>query len=305
MVTGVKRCDKHWDKQCSNSLRNSKSCFVNICVPTLPPKRQPTVADLTQDELRKMIRDEVTIICDEMKASLNTEVAELKERLGTIDVQLQQALAIKDTVVAVEKALDHTSQRIDDIYRVSFPALSRQVEQAAVGFALQTLDLDVHRRKWALTIQGLTGEEKEDEKVTRSLCVDLAKQHLGVSDAAGSDLACLNRSAGSGIILRFRDLSQRNEWLTGAKGLRNHADRISVSPDLPPVLRPLKTELLNKRKTLPPEQKSRSFIRYLKQWPYIELVCGQNDPIRPLVTKEAIAKEVLGIDPYLDLKETT
>ena len=38
----------------------------------MPPKRQPTVADLTQDELRKMIRDEVTIICDEMKASLNT-----------------------------------------------------------------------------------------------------------------------------------------------------------------------------------------------------------------------------------------
>ena len=255
-----------------------------------------------------MIKDEVTIICDEMKASLNTEVAELKERLGTIDVQLQQALAIKDTVVAVEKALDHTSQRIDDIYRVSFPALSRQVEQAAVGLALQTLDLDVHRRKWALTIQGLKGEEKEDEKVTRSLCVDLAKQHLGVSDAAGSDLAAchrLNKSAGSGVILRFRDLSQRNEWLTGAKGLRNHADRISVSPDLPPVLRPLKTELLNKRKTLPPEQKARSFIRYLKQWPYIELVCGQEDPIRPLVTKEAIAKEVLGIDPYLVLKKTT
>ena len=126
----------------------------------MPPQRQPTVTDLTQDELRKMIRDEVTVICDEMKASLNTEVADLKERLDTIDVQLQQALAIKDTVVAVEKALDHTSQRIDDIYRVSFPALSRQVEQAAVGLALQTLDLDVHHRKWALTTQGLKSEEK-------------------------------------------------------------------------------------------------------------------------------------------------
>ena len=260
----------------------------------MPPKRQPTVADLTQDELRKMFRDEVTVICDEMKASLNTEVADLKERLDTIDVQLQQALAIKDTVVAVEKALDHTSQRIDDIYRVPFPALSRQVEQAAVGLAFQTLDLDVHHRKWALTIQGLTSEEKEDETVTRSLCVDLAKQHLGVSDAAGSDLAAchrLNKSTGSGIILRFRDLSQRNEWMTGAKGLRNHADRISVSPDLPPVLRPLKAELLNKRKALPPEQKSRSFIRYMKQWPHIELVCGQNDPIRPLVTKRPSRKK--------------
>ena len=43
----------------------------------MPPKRHPSVADLTQGELRKIIRDEVTVICDEMKASLNTEVAEL------------------------------------------------------------------------------------------------------------------------------------------------------------------------------------------------------------------------------------
>ena len=260
----------------------------------MPPKRKPTVGDLTQDELRKLIRDEVSIIQNELKESLNSDVAELKERLSTIDAQLQQALALKDTVAAIEEALDQTGQR--------------QVEQAAVSLALQTLDLDVHRRKWALTIQGLKGEAKEDEKVTRSLCVNLAKQHLGVQDASGSDLAACHRlsgNAGSGVILRFRDLSQRNGWLSGAKGLKHHTDRISVSPDLPPVLRPLKTELLNKRKALPPEQKSKSSLRYLKQWPYIELVCGQNDPIRSTVTKEAIAKEVLGIDPYLDLKEPT
>ena len=274
----------------------------------MPPKRQPTVGDLTQDELRKLIRDEVSVMQNEIKESLNSDVAELKERLSTIDPQLQQALALKDTVAAIEEALDHTGQRLNDVYRISLPALSRQVEQAAVGLALQTLDLDVHRRKWALTIQGLKGEAKKDEKVTRSLCVNLAKQHLGVQDASGSYLAACHRlsgNAGSGVILRFRDLSQRNDWLSGAKGLKHRTDRISVSPDLPPVLRPLKTELLNKRKALPPEQKSKSSLRYRKQWPYIELVCGQNDPIRSTVTKEAIAKEVLGIDPYLDLKEPT
>ena len=146
-------------------------------------------------------------------------------------------------MAAIEEALDQTGQRLNDVYRISLPALSCQVEQAAVGLALQTLDLDVHRRKWALTIQGLKGEAKEDEKVTRSLCVNLAKQHLGVQDASGSDLAACHRlsgNAGSGVILRFRDLSQRNGWLSGAKGLKHHTDRISVSPDLPPVLRPLK-----------------------------------------------------------------
>ena len=51
----------------------------------MPPKRKPTVGDLTQDELRKLIRDEVSIIQNELKESLNSDVAELKERLSTID----------------------------------------------------------------------------------------------------------------------------------------------------------------------------------------------------------------------------
>ena len=95
------------------------------------------------------------VICNGMKESFNKDVADLKKRLGAIDMQLQQALAIKDTVVAVEKDLDHTSQRLDYIYRVPLPAINRQVEQASVGLAPQTMGLDAHHSKWPLTIQGV------------------------------------------------------------------------------------------------------------------------------------------------------
>ena len=44
----------------------------------MPPKRQPTVGDLTQDELRKLIRDEVSVIQNKFKESLTYDVAELK-----------------------------------------------------------------------------------------------------------------------------------------------------------------------------------------------------------------------------------
>ena len=37
------------------------------------------------------------------------------------------------------------------------------------------MDLDVHRRKWSLSIHGLKGEASEDEEVTRDACVKLAK----------------------------------------------------------------------------------------------------------------------------------
>ena len=91
------------------------------------------------------------------------------------------------------KAIDYTSQRLYDMYRVSLPALSRQVEQVAVNLALQTLDIDVHRHKWTLTIQGLKSDADEHEDDTRDACINLAKTHLDIKDAKASDLAACHR----------------------------------------------------------------------------------------------------------------
>ena len=137
-------------------------------------------------------------------------------------------------------------------------------------------------------------------------CVALARDHLQVDSASDTDLAAchrLSKRADSGIIVRFKDLKQRNAWLSGAKNLKNHPDKISVSQDLPPVLRTLKTELLGKRKDLPPPQKSKSNLRYLKSWPYIELKTGTGNIIRPSATRESIAAAVIGFNPLLPVPE--
>ena len=150
---------------------------------------------------------------------------------------------------------------------------------------MRQLDQDVHRSKRSLTIQGLPGDAKEDEGDTRRACVDFAEAHLGVPVASERDFAAchrLNQRSDAGIIARFTDLQQRDRWLLGARGLKNSDLRVSISPDLPPVVRLLKKELLEKRRTLPPEVKSKAHIRYLRQWPYVELSMGKdNDPIRP------------------------
>ena len=115
---------------------------------------------------------------------------------------------------------------------------------------MQTLDLYMHWHKWGLTIQGLKGLDEEKECDTLEACVTLAKDHLQIPNAAVTDFSACDRlstKANAGIILWFRDLQQRNQWLENAKNLKNHQDRIGISPDLPPVLRPLKTELFKKR----------------------------------------------------------
>ena len=127
-----------------------------------------------------------------------------------------------------------------------------------------------------------------------------------IFNASDTDLAAchrLSKRADSGIIVRFKDLKQRNAWLSGAKNLKKHPDKISVSQDLPPVLRTLKTELLGKRKDLPPPQKSKSNLRYLKSWPYIELKTGTGNIIRPSATRESIAAAVIGFNPLLPVPE--
>ena len=241
-----------------------------------------------------------------MNDSFKNEIADIKSKMCSIDAQLKHTLAIKETVEAVEKAVDYTSSRLDDIYKVSLPALTKHVEQVAVGLAMQTLDLDVHRRKWTLTIQGLKRPADEVEDETRAACVALARDYLQVDNASDTDLAAchrLSKRADSGVIVRFKDLKQRNLWLSGAKHLKNHSDKISVSQDLPPVLRSLKTELLGKRKNLPPPQKSKSNLRYLKSWPYIELKTGTGSIIRPSATRESIATAVVGFSPLLSVPE--
>ena len=58
-------------------------------------------------------------------------------------------------------------------------------------------------------VQGLKGEENEDEDKTGDICVKLAKECLDVKDSSPTNfLACrrLSGQADSGIIIRFRDL---------------------------------------------------------------------------------------------------
>ena len=208
----------------------------------------------------------------------------------------------------VENAISNTSQRLDDLYKHSLPKIQQHIQDVATGFALQTLDLDVHRRKWSLTVQGLKGEENEDEDKTWDICVKLAKECLDVKDSSPMDFAAchrLSRQADSGVIIRFRDLKVRNLWLSGAKNLKTHADNISISPDLPPTLRGLKKDLLEKRRQMPAAQKSKHNLRYMRQWPYVMLAGPNNAKIVPSVSKESVVKQILGVSPCILLNEPT
>ena len=116
-----------------------------------------------------------------------------------------------------------------------------------------------------------------------------------------SDFAACHRLAqkgNAGVIIRFRDLAQRNLWLSNPKNVRTLKDPISISPNIPPVLRPLKTELVHKRKALPATTKKGARVKYLNKWPYVELTVPDYPTIRHSSTKESIVESVIGFKPY-------
>ena len=205
-----------------------------------------SISDMSREDLLTMIRNTVR---DEIQAVVKQEVS---DRLDRFEQQLTQLSALQQQMGDVTASIDFTSKKLEGLKSSSLPALYSHVGRIAEVLAMQTLDLDMHRRKWSLTINGTKRASGEDDVDTRNACVQLARDHLGIPDADPNDLAACHRLArkeDAGIILKFRDLSRRNEWLFGAKHLKGHSDAISISPDVPPVLRAVKKTSSRRERT--------------------------------------------------------
>ena len=151
-------------------------------------------------------------------------------------------------------------------------------------------------------ILDLTWNAAGEDEDTQDVCVALVKDKLGIADASMSDFAGFHRLSwkeNSGNIVRFRDLGMRNRCLASAKNLRGLADDISISPDVPPVLPTIKTELLTKRKSLSLDENKKVHLEYLRQWPYIVLDVGKVKTIKPATTTKTVINSILGFSPLM------
>ena len=106
----------------------------------------------------------------------------------------------------------------------------------------------------------------------------------------------LNQQSDAAIYVAFVDLEDRNKWLSSARNLKQQDGKVSLTLDLPPVIRPLKNELMTVRRALPSDIKQKSCIKYLKSYPYLQLQVPGRNPIYPKTAKETIAERFLEMD---------
>ena len=183
---------------------------------------------------------EITIddgILAAIKVVVREEMGVISARLDSIDKTLANLVELQQRILEVEEGLQFTSERLNTLATEVLPAMCDHMARITESLAHQTLQIDVHRRKWNIVIHGIEGPVGELECATRAKCIQFAKEVLQVEDAATWHLAAchrLSQKPNAGIILRFVDLAQRDRWLTGTKHLRGYTRKISISPDLPP-----------------------------------------------------------------------
>ena len=220
--------------------------------------------------------EEITIdagILAAIKVVVREEMGVISARLDNIDKTLVKLVEVQQRLVEVEEGLQFTSERLNSLATEVLPAISNHMAHIAESLAHQTLQIDVHRRKWNIIIHGIEGPAGEIEHATR------AKSIL--------------------------DLAQRDRWLTGTKNLRGHPRKISISPDLPPILRPLKDNLMLSRSKLAPDIKSKSRVRYLPRWPFVELKVEGQAPKQHEESLSGITRQILGFDHIFKIPENT
>ena len=234
---------------------------------------------------------------------------EVSKRLDKIETDIADLKQVNTHVDDLQKALDHTSARLDFLIKTTLPALTDHMAKVAEAVSMRHLELNVHRRKWNLILHGIPGNGNEEETQTRTKSKTFAKDVLKVADAESTMMsAChrLSNKPNAGIIIRFVDMAQRDQWLSGTVNLRGYQHKVSLSPDLPPELRSMKDSLMKTRSELEPDIKSRSRVRYVPKWPFVQLkLPTQSLPIVPEKSQTSLIKDVLGINPFFKIVEST
>ena len=259
-----------------------------------PAGSADTSAQYTRD------RDLVELIRKVVREVFQEETAKISVQLSEVSTQLK---IINDKYNSIEAAISDLSAKMDKTLNVFLPSIVKKSFDLTAALTEKHLDKEVHSRKWSVIVQGLPGDAGESESVTRQKCINLAVNHLGLTESSSLDFAACHRlsnQSGAAIIARFVDLDKRNQWLSNAKKLASYPGRVSISPDLPPILRDVKLQLLKKRSELNPEMKKASFVRHLKSFPYVQLDIRGRPPIRPDITLHDLAAKYLNVSPTVN-----
>ena len=125
--------------------------------------------------------EEITIdagILAAIKVVVREEMGVISARLDNIDKTLIKLVEVQQRLVEVEEGLQFTSERLNTLAAEVIPAMADHMAQITESLAHQTLQIDVHRRKWNIIIHGIEGPAGELEHATRAKCINTYCEYI-------------------------------------------------------------------------------------------------------------------------------
>ena len=213
----------------------------------------------------------------DVKSTISTEIKDLTKKFDSMSAAVAALSGLPSRVDSLEEKMQELSDvgdKVDCLMEEKVPKLSENLCKITESISLKMLDDQVHSRKWALVINGLDGPAGEREAATRRKTLDFAQRHLEITTDGLSLHAChrLSNKQNASVFIHFVDLDTRNIWLSKASNLKGTG--MSISPDLPPAVRPIKSDILLQRKNLPIDQRKLAKVKYIKKWPYVYMTVG-------------------------------
>ena len=115
-------------------------------------KKAQTLTALGEEERASLIEDICNNVHKDFADANTTIVGPWPDR---IEEKLNELSTLRATVSEFENAVEHTSAWMYDLVSTTLHALISHVEGVATALTMRLLDIDVHRRKWTLNIQGV------------------------------------------------------------------------------------------------------------------------------------------------------
>ena len=220
---------------------------------------------------------------------LHSVISKMENQLSMINVKLdstvQSITEVSKKLDDVASSLEYTQSHFETVVNQVVPALVAHNAKIQTRTILKQMEIDIHRRKRNLMVFGLKGPKRENEHETLRVVTEFARNYLGVAPERWQIRMAhrLNINAeNAGIIVVFNCGYMRDAWVQGsidnAPALKQH--KMSVVTDLPPVLRTVRSQLLDLRrqKLYTTKEWAEARVKQLAQWPFLQLVVQEAAP---------------------------
>lgn len=185
---------------------------------------------------------------------------------------------IDNRVVNLEKFAEYTSSTLSE-FDQKMKTVEEVMEEKIKKEAHERLKLEMWGRKWNLVFRGIPGKLDETPRVTEMKVRESFEKQLGISNERANVmlLTAVHRLPGGmdenkrNCIVRFSSLMDRDEVLQKGIALKPGSG-YSVVPDLPPSVSILRSKLLNEKRNMSPDEKKRTKLIYIKEYPFVRLV---------------------------------